>query len=50
MKNREERPTTLDRGAMQQTFDFGERRRADAAREFAPPGVDRSGIHRSRRP
>ncbi len=23
MKNREERPTNLDRGATQQTFDFG---------------------------
>ena len=46
MKNREERPTASDRGASQQTFDFGDEVNLIAAREFTPPGVDRSGVHR----
>jgi hypothetical protein len=36
-----------DRGAVQWTFDFAQRSRADAAGGITPTGVDRSGAQRS---
>ena len=46
MKNREERPTNLDRSATQQTFDLGNEVDCPLPAEFPPPGGDRSGIRR----
>ena len=46
MKNREERPTNLDRGATQQTFDFGDEVEPTLPANFLRPEVTRSGIRR----
>jgi hypothetical protein len=39
MKNREERPTNLDRGATQQTFDFGDEEERPLPANFLRPEV-----------
>ena len=39
MKNREERPTNLDRGATQQTFDFGDEVEPTLPANFLRPEV-----------
>ena len=39
MKNREERPTNLDRGATQQTFDFGDEDEPTLPANFLCPEV-----------